>query len=175
MAKSVIDWNEDNVAILKAGYADALSCSAIAAKLGPGVTRNAVIGKLHRMNLCRHTIPKARGIPHVRKTAPSAPTLILRTPEMIEAYKKQVSGMKAARKRQASPVIVQIPAPLALESTVTLLKLNSGMCKYIIGPDSYCGHAQKPGNCSPYCPHHHQITHDIPSRVINIDASSVIR
>ena len=85
MAKHVIDWNADNVAILKAGYADALSSSKIAAKLGPGVTHNAVIGKLHRMNLRRYTIPKARGVPHVRKHAPSAPTLILRTPEMIEA------------------------------------------------------------------------------------------
>lgn len=167
MPRSVIDWNEDTVAILKAGFADALSCSEIAIKLGPGVTRNAVIGKLHRMNLTRFTIPKARGVPHVKR-APSAPTLILRTPEMIEAYKKQVAGMRAARKRQAPPVIVQIPEPKALESAVTLLKLNSGMCKYIIGPDSYCGHAQKPGKS--YCPYHHQITHDVPPRVINIDA-----
>lgn len=174
MAKSCVDWNEDNVAVLKAGYAENLSCREIAAKLGAGVTRNAVIGKLHRMNMRRFTTPNARGIPHVRKTTPSASTLILRTPEMIEACKKQVAGMKAARERRAAPpAIVKIPEPVALESTITLLKLFNGMCKYIIGPDSYCGHAQRPK--SSYCPHHHQITHDVPARVINIDARVSLR
>lgn len=76
MVKSVIDWNEDNVAILKDGFANNLSCKEIAAKLGPRVTRNAVIGKLHRINMKRFAIPNARGVPHVRKNAPSASAVI---------------------------------------------------------------------------------------------------
>lgn len=153
MVKSVINWNEDNVAILKANFADNLTCKEIAAKLGPGFTRNAVIGKLYRMNMRRFTIPNARGVPHVRKnapSAPSAPTLILRTPKMIEARQRRAAA-------GLPPVTVKIPAPVVLEGVITLFKLNSGMCKYVIGPNSYCGHDQRPGHS--YCPHHYQITH----------------
>src|SRR5262245_65830850 len=43
-------WNDERVELLKKLWADGLSASQIAGRLG-GVTRNAVIGKVHRLGL----------------------------------------------------------------------------------------------------------------------------
>ena len=43
-------WNDERVDVLKKLWADGLSASQIASRLG-GVTRNAVIGKVHRLGL----------------------------------------------------------------------------------------------------------------------------
>src|SRR5436189_310715 len=43
-------WTDERVELLKKLWADGLSASQIAAQLG-GVSRNAVIGKVHRLNL----------------------------------------------------------------------------------------------------------------------------
>jgi GcrA cell cycle regulator len=45
-----MSWNDEKVEAMKKLYADGLSCSQIAGRLG-GVTRNAVIGKIHRLGL----------------------------------------------------------------------------------------------------------------------------
>ena len=42
-------WNDERVELLKKLWSDGLSASQIAGRLG-SVTRNAVIGKLHRLN-----------------------------------------------------------------------------------------------------------------------------
>ncbi len=46
-------WLEREIETLKQGYGQGLSASMIAEKLGGNRTRNAVIGKLHRMGLCK--------------------------------------------------------------------------------------------------------------------------
>ena len=43
-------WTDERVELLKKLWADGLSASQIAGRLG-GVTRNAVIGKVHRLGL----------------------------------------------------------------------------------------------------------------------------
>ena len=43
-------WNDERVELLKKLWAEGLSASQIAGRLG-GVTRNAVIGKVHRLGL----------------------------------------------------------------------------------------------------------------------------
>ena len=45
-----MSWTDDRVELLKKLWADGLSASQIAAELG-GITRNAVIGKVHRLGL----------------------------------------------------------------------------------------------------------------------------
>ena len=45
-----MSWTEERVELLKKLWADGLSASQIAAELG-GITRNAVIGKVHRLGL----------------------------------------------------------------------------------------------------------------------------
>ncbi|WP_366558457.1 GcrA family cell cycle regulator [Phenylobacterium sp.] len=45
---SQLGWSEDRVERLKVLWADGLSGSQVAKQLG-GITRNAVIGKVHRL------------------------------------------------------------------------------------------------------------------------------
>ena len=45
-----MSWTDERVEQLKKLWADGLSASQIAAQIG-GVTRNAVIGKVHRLKL----------------------------------------------------------------------------------------------------------------------------
>src|ERR1700760_3272570 len=44
-------WTDERLELLKSGFADGLSCREIAATIG--VSRNAVIGKISRLNLKR--------------------------------------------------------------------------------------------------------------------------
>lgn len=61
-------WTEERVELLKKLWLEGLSASQIAGVLGEGVTRNAVIGKVHRLKLSGRAKP-ATSTPRVR-TAP---------------------------------------------------------------------------------------------------------
>jgi len=61
-------WTEERVELLKKLWMEGLSASQIAGVLGEGVTRNAVIGKVHRLKLSGRAKP-ASSAPRVR-TAP---------------------------------------------------------------------------------------------------------
>ena len=49
-----MSWTDDRVETLKRMWSEGQSASAIAKELG-GVTRNAVIGKVHRLGLSNRT------------------------------------------------------------------------------------------------------------------------
>jgi len=51
-----LGWTDDRVAMLRRLWEDGQSASKIAAQLG-GVTRNAVIGKVHRLGLRTDPVP----------------------------------------------------------------------------------------------------------------------
>lgn len=63
-----MNWTDERVELLKKLWAEGFSASQIAAQLG-GVTRNAVIGKAHRLKLSGRT--KAQ--PRLRKAGLAAP------------------------------------------------------------------------------------------------------
>ena len=53
-------WSEERVELLKKLWEQGLSASQIATQLALGVTRNAVIGKVHRLRLAgRATQPRS--------------------------------------------------------------------------------------------------------------------
>ena len=58
-------WTEERVELLKKLWMEGLSASQIAGVLGDGVTRNAVIGKVHRLKLSGRAKP-ASSAPRVR-------------------------------------------------------------------------------------------------------------
>src|SRR5438876_11617406 len=59
-------WTDERVEMLKKLWADGLSASQIAGELG-GVTRNAVIGKVHRLNLSGRAKPAGNAAPRVHR------------------------------------------------------------------------------------------------------------
>ena len=76
-----MSWTDDRVEVLKKMWGEGQSASQIAKELG-GVTRNAVIGKVHRLGLSNRTTagaaakaePKAKAAPKVpAKAKPAAP------------------------------------------------------------------------------------------------------
>lgn len=69
MTDASVTWNDERVEQLKKLWAEGKSASQIAAEIG-GVSRNAVIGKVHRLGLSGR--PKAGGSPKPRKSADSA-------------------------------------------------------------------------------------------------------
>ena len=103
-----MSWTEERVEKLKTLWAEGHSASQIANQLG-GVTRNAVIGKVHRLGLSGRATPSrpvkrpprlARPKPvQARKQAPSAPV----TQEVEE---------KAVVRRETLPSISLEPAVL---------------------------------------------------------------
>ena len=61
-----MSWTEERVAILSKLWADGLSASQIAGELG-GVTRNAVIGKVHRLGLSGRAKPASSSAKRVKR------------------------------------------------------------------------------------------------------------
>ena len=55
-----MEWSEDRVQQLKDMWAKGMSARQIAETLGGGVTRNAVIGKAHRIGLSQPSPAKAK-------------------------------------------------------------------------------------------------------------------
>ena len=58
MTDAGVNWTDERVELLKKLWTDGLSASQIAAELG-NVTRNAVIGKVHRLGLSGRAKDKA--------------------------------------------------------------------------------------------------------------------
>ena len=63
-------WTDERVELLKKLWADGLSASQIAAELG-GITRNAVIGKVHRLGLSGRAKSPSSTAPRPRKARSS--------------------------------------------------------------------------------------------------------
>src|SRR5438445_833919 len=64
--KRLMSWTDERVELLKKLWQDGLSASQIAGELG-GITRNAVIGKVHRLGLSGRAKSPSSSAPRVRK------------------------------------------------------------------------------------------------------------
>lgn len=136
-------WTLEREETVKKLWLDGLSASQIAKQLG-GVTRNAVIGKVHRLGLSGRAAPS-----HPTRTAFKAP----RPPRPISAA--------PPRPRELAPTIVTIvpsPKPIVeLPGTATVLTLSAHMCKWPIGDPAstdftFCG--RRSVDEGPYCVDH---------------------
>ncbi|GGE92902.1 GcrA cell cycle regulator [Stappia taiwanensis] len=164
-----MSWTSERVDLLKKLWSDGLSASQIAAELG-GVTRNAVIGKVHRLGLSgRAKAPSsaqksrkvAKSAPTQDNTAveeaPSAPTPS--APQSIGATAlKAEAAPVAAPEPEAQPVAELVP----IAKRATILTLTERTCKWPIGDPTkedfyFCGHPSNPG--VPYCAYHCRVAY----------------
>src|SRR6201996_4163483 len=67
-------WTDERVELLKKLWQDGLSASQIAKQLG-GVTRNAVIGKVHRLGLSGRAAPSQPARPTFKPARPARPVV----------------------------------------------------------------------------------------------------
>lgn len=127
-------WTEERVEQLKTLWNDGLSASQVARVLG-GVTRNAVIGKVHRLGLAGRANSTRSDRSRHSSTHKSVVRAAPPEPEIVE----------------------EDPITLEDGSFATVLTINDRMCRWPIGDPSegafhFCGRNPKPG--SPYCEAH---------------------
>jgi GcrA cell cycle regulator len=142
-------WTDERVATLKKLWLDGLSASQIAKQLG-GVTRNAVIGKVHRLGLSGRAAPSQPARPVYK--APRPARVAAPTPAPV-----------VQRRTVDAPVAPTLPSVLRQESpgSATVLTLAAHMCKWPIGDPAtegftFCGKGAQDG---PYCDAHAQIAY----------------
>ena len=163
-------WTDERVEELKKLWSEGLSASQIAKQLG-GVTRNAVIGKVHRLGLSGRATPSR---PARRTVKPSRP----RTPAATTAPARAVARPAPSAPPAASPAPVE-PAVLPSGEFATVLTLRECMCKWPIGDPSqsefrFCGRKADTGQA--YCHAHSDMAYQ-PSqkrRRRNSDASAAL-
>jgi len=132
-------WPDDMTEKLKLLWATGLSCRGIADDLG--VSRNAVIGKVHRLGL----EPRARVIPN-NKGKKRKPKLSRSRLARRDVFGRLIV-VETYEQRSADVEPLNIP----------LLDLADGSCRYPsdAAPITFCGHPKQAG--SSYCPAHHEI------------------
>lgn len=140
-------WNDERVELLKKFWADGLSASQIASKMG-GVTRNAVIGKVHRLGLSGRATPAKPQ----RGCGSEAEHQIAE--EAAPSYVRHDIEALAAEPEFVAPVIL-----LGGDMT-TVATLKGNMCKWPIGDPAkddfhFCGQSAPTGK--PYCAYHAQL------------------
>lgn len=133
-------WTDERVERLKAMWGEGLSASQCAFHLG-GVTRNAVIGKVHRLNL-----PVRKGVAKER-----------------EAIKPKVWVPRKSAKPPRIVVVKLPPPPPPVQwdgPSINILDdgLSRFMCREIVAGSGvntmFCGAPTVPGSLFSYCPFH---------------------
>ncbi|MFC7291974.1 GcrA family cell cycle regulator [Hirschia litorea] len=162
-------WTEERVTELKKLWAEGHSASQIAKQLG-GVTRNAVIGKVHRLGLSGRATP-SRPVKRPPRLARPKPQVV--QPIAATATKTTTATPKPAREASTpalpsrmAPAAYVKPKRLGNGDMVTVMTVQDSMCKWPIGdpadPDfGFCGHASD--GDSPYCSEHAKLAFQ-PSR-----------
>lgn len=151
-----MSWTDERVELLSKLWLDGRSASQIAAELGAGITRNAVIGKVHRLGLAGRPKPAAPMPTRVK------PKLVARTDERGKSeqlYSAVVTPLPLPTKPYAVPVqqaASEVVIPFS--ERVTIMDLRESSCRWPMGdPTSaefrFCGARTGLGG-GPYCAAH---------------------
>jgi GcrA cell cycle regulator len=182
-----MEWSTERIERLRSLWQDGLSASQIAEQLG-GITRNAVIGKAHRLGLTGRPSPiKNRPIGLVRPRPPRRPRFEpaiqepLR-PEPLRPELQRPESLRPESLRHEPPRMVAAPppAPGRIEPVrpvteaesppspgATILTLTDRTCKWPIGDPRdadfhFCGRAS--ADNLPYCAEHARRAYQPPAR-----------
>lgn len=145
-----MSWTDERVALLRKLWGEGKTAAEIASALGD-VTRNAVIGKAHRLKLSNRVSPIQQNV----KKAPSIP--------------KPANSRGSARK----PVIREQDIKI---KGVAITELTPRMCRWPVGDPKdadfkFCGCASAPS--LPYCSDHAKIAYQTTSRARLLKADDV--
>ncbi len=176
-----MSWTEERVETLKKMWAEGQSASQIAKELG-GVTRNAVIGKVHRLGLSNRINGPVPGRPEdaemedgpvaeaAVETDEAEEPEVMEEPQPVQPVQKTVVPVRKAIVPAGQPLPPQpstneiSPEALASQREVekmarrlTLMELTERTCKWPIGDPAtadfwFCGLPVEQGK--PYCEAH---------------------
>lgn len=141
---SASTWTDDRIEVLTKLWRDGQSAAAIARSLG-GVTRNAVIGKVHRLGLSGRRPPSRPGArrPQAAKS---------------EARQPRLAGPRLGAPTSPTRVAVEAPPLVGLTDMATV---GRRACRWPIGDPkdetfSVCG---RPAARGAYCASHGRIAY----------------
>lgn len=178
-----MSWTDERINLLKKMWKDGKSAADIAKTLAKGVTRNAVIGKAHRMGLSNRPSPIKKGD---KDDAPApVKTAAKKDPPPKKEPPKKEAAKPVAVKKIVPPVVVsgvkhnplargEIAEPRKFEKEaipegggVALIDLTERMCRWPIGDPreddfTFCGRTIRAG--TPYCPDHATAAYQSSSR-----------
>jgi GcrA cell cycle regulator len=146
-------WTVERIELLKNRFEAGLSCREIACDIG--VSRNAVIGKLSRLNLTREKNGEARRA--ARKDTPKAPR-----GRAVPRLQYQM-----LRALYAEPLPADDDEPIHNGHTCSLLELSAERCRWPIstpGAEDFCFCGNAPVDGLPYCPGHTRLAYRPGSR-----------
>ncbi|MDF3415762.1 GcrA cell cycle regulator [Sulfitobacter sp. M57] len=176
-----MSWTDERVETLKKMWGEGQSASQIAKELG-GVTRNAVIGKVHRLGLSNRATTGTAAKPDAKPKAKPAPKPEAKPKAKVEAKEPVImQTVAAAPPKSTLPARKQIipagqplpPQPSANEISpealakvneveknakkIGLMDLTERTCKWPVGDPAtedfwFCGLPVKQGK--PYCEAH---------------------
>lgn len=138
-------WTAERIDLMTKLWVEGFSCAQIAAQLG-ATTRNAIIGKLHRLGLQnnRTAIPKIPKPPRVNKPRLRIVSANSKSGQ-LRVFQSVDSDMAALRCVEVDPL------------HTTLADLAPGACRYPYGdgPFTFCGH---PSADRSYCAPHYALS-----------------
>ncbi|HEY2532659.1 MAG TPA: GcrA family cell cycle regulator [Xanthobacteraceae bacterium] len=151
-----MSWTDERVELLKKLWSDGLSASRIATELG-GMTRNAVIGKVHRLGLSGRAKSAANSAARPRKAR--SPT------HMLRLARPSIRGNTALAhaydiETEAEPEPIDNIIPIGQRRSI--LELTAQTCRWPVGdPGSgdffFCGGHTLAG--LPYCAYHARVAY----------------
>jgi GcrA cell cycle regulator len=164
----VMNWTDERVEALRKYWSEGLSASQIAAQLG-GVSRNAVIGKVHRLKLSGRGRTPAAPTRQKKQASPVEAAATKQPARALQISRPSVASIGATA--LASDVAIVAPAlpnaarhvesvTLPISRMLSLIQLNDRTCKWPIGdplqPDfHFCGNDA--AETGPYCRYHARI------------------
>lgn len=147
-----MSWTDDRVSILKELWGDGHTAAEIAKKLG-GVTRNAVIGKAHRLKLSNRVSPIQQNKKPANKNTQRKPVEKAKVTPAIVVEKAVKSTAKAA--------------VVSSGELYSLMDLKPRMCRWPSGDPreddfGFCGDKTISG--IPYCEEHAKLAYQAATR-----------
>ena len=151
-----MSWTDERVELLKKLWSDGLSASRIAAALG-GITRNAVIGKVHRLGLSGRAKSASAAASHHRKARSSSHML-----RMSGASIRGNTALAHVYDYDAEATLKLVENIIPIGQRRSLMELTGQTCHWPIGDPSssdfiFCGGNTVAG--LPYCAYHCRIAY----------------
>jgi GcrA cell cycle regulator len=157
-----MNWTDERVDLLRKLWSEGLSASQIAAQLG-GVSRNAVIGKVHRLKLSARG--RATAAPARQKKAHSGGAKTVSRP--ARTITASIGATALQVQFEAEPVARQFMRPIEnvvvpISRRLVLTELTERTCKWPNGDPlaedfSFCGNDA--GESGPYCNYHSRLAY----------------
>jgi len=173
-------WNDEREELLRQMWDDGNSASQIGAALGAGFTRNAIIGKAHRLGLAGR--PNMIGKRAIEPVSVAGLEAAIR----VKPYRSKFQFNPTARQLPApipraaeEPVPEAAPAPAIRCEPVTIMDLKEWQCRWPLGDPlqfedfRYCA-GPKSTPHGPYCSRHSKIAF-IPITPKRVDARPFYR